>query len=117
MKLQDFVSETLTQIVNGVRDAQENAAKVGGQVNPDGYQVPFKHLQGQRWNKENGDTIDEVHFDVAITTEEGAETKGGIGVFVGAIGLGSQGASAESNSSVSKVQFSVPVAYPKQSGT
>jgi small neutral amino acid transporter SnatA (MarC family) len=60
-----------------------------------------------------------VKFDVAVTVGEGTGTKGGIAVFVGAIGLGSQGESKTSQSSVSSIQFEVPISLPftRSSGT
>ena len=53
-----------------------------------------------------------IEFDVAVTTTEGTETKGGIGVFVVAVGLGSQGKSDATNSSSSRIKFSVPIFLP-----
>jgi small neutral amino acid transporter SnatA (MarC family) len=49
---------------------------------------------------------------VAVTATDGTKTKGGIGVFVGAVGLGSQGQSEELKQSMSKIKFTVPLALP-----
>ena len=54
----------------------------------------------------------DVDFDVALTVTEGTGTKGGIGIVAGAFALGSTGQSTAQNSSVSRVQFSVPIAFP-----
>jgi hypothetical protein len=56
--------------------------------------------------------VDQVDFDVAVTAVEGKGTKGGIGVFVGAVGLGSLGESNVSSSTVSRIRFSVRVRLP-----
>jgi hypothetical protein len=56
----------------------------------------------------------EVQFDVAVTTQSGTETKGGIGVFVGPITLGSAGKSDQSTDSTNRINFSVPVYLPAQ---
>ncbi len=53
-----------------------------------------------------------VDFDVALTVKEGTETKGGIGIFVGAFGVGSQGQSSAENASLSRVKFVVPITLP-----
>ena len=53
-----------------------------------------------------------VEFDIAVTAVDGKETKGGIGIVVGAIGLGSQGRSEERNTSISRIKFKVPIAFP-----
>lgn len=55
-----------------------------------------------------------VEFDVALTVTEGTGTKGGIGVFVGAINLGSAGESKNENVSISHVRFRVPLQLPQE---
>ena len=58
------------------------------------------------------DPIETIEFDVAVTVTEGTQTKGGIGVFMGAVGLGSQGQSSNQNASVTRIKFSVPLVLP-----
>lgn len=114
MNLQDFIAETLSQIVNGVRAAQETVGPQGAEVSP--------HLSG-------GPSINSTHgfvpthagvyaqivaFDVALTVKEGTGTKGGIGVFAGAVTLGSSGQSSAEQSSISHVKFSVPLTLPNR---
>ncbi len=36
MELQDFIKETLKQIISGVRSAQESAIELGAKINPRG---------------------------------------------------------------------------------
>nr|WP_156696911.1 MULTISPECIES: hypothetical protein [Pseudomonas] len=115
MELKQFVTAVLTEILDGVKDSQraiEHARE--GEVNP---QLATNQgaLQNQgrlvsRW----GQLVQTVKFDVAVTVEEGTGTKGGIGIFIGAVGLGSQGESKTSQASVSRIQFEVPVALPYQ---
>ena len=112
MKLEDFISEALIEIVSGIKRAQTSTESTGAKINPKGYIVPQGKLVGQKWNSKNGDTTEVIEFDIAVTTTEGTETKGGIGVFVGAVGLGSQGRSEAQNSSVTKIKFSVPIVFP-----
>jgi hypothetical protein len=56
--------------------------------------------------------VDEIEFDVAVTATEGTETKGGIGIMVGSIGLGAQGKSDRENTSVSRIRFRIPLVLP-----
>lgn len=56
--------------------------------------------------------VQRVDFDVAVVATTGTETKGGIGILVGSIGLGGQGKSDTSSSSQSRIQFSVPMVLP-----
>jgi hypothetical protein len=108
--LKDFVSQTLTQIIEGVKAAQEAAKEHGAEVNPDTAGGVGSHMTSM-----SGKNLRNVEFDVALTVAEGTGTKGGIGIVAGAFALGSSGQSTSQNSSVSRVQFSVPLALPLQS--
>ena len=113
MKLKDFVAETLKEIVDGVLEAQDYYIDKGGSVNSK--DITFKSDQGvMMYDRETYQPAQLIEFDVAITATEGTETKGGIGVFVGAIGLGSQGKSDTSNSSSSRIKFSIPIFLPNK---
>jgi hypothetical protein len=111
MELREFVAETLTQIVEGVKEAQARAKDHGARVNPHlttSAELAVKHgiLIA------SGSAAQLVQFDVALTAKEGTETKGGIGVVVGVFALGSTGQSQAENSSMSRVKFSVPLVLP-----
>ena len=111
MKLEDFVSASLTQIVNGVKNAQEHYAETGGSVNS--ANLRFRKAEGtQLVDSATGQMAQMIEFDVAVSTSEGTGTKGKAGVFVGPVGLGAQGASESTNSSHSRIKFSVPIILP-----
>ena len=113
MKLEDFISQTLREILVGIKQAQAFAEENGGEIVPP--KIRFRTDQGlQLYDQTDGTPVEKIEFDVAVTATEGTSTKGGIGVFVGAVGLGSQGQSNASNQSVSRIKFSVPVMFPKQ---
>ena len=44
MELKDFVAETLKQVMEGVKMAQEKAAEVGGTINPKGFLSTEKNI-------------------------------------------------------------------------
>lgn len=114
IKLEDFVSEALKEIINGVTTAQNHAAAKNARVNPAG--LNYRTDQGvvKLWDHETGEIAQEVHFDVAVTVTEGTETKGGMGIFVGAFGMGSHGQSEKEKSVVSRISFDVPIILPTQ---
>ena len=58
--------------------------------------------------------IEQVQFDVAVTAEEDQKTGGGVKAGIQVLGIGaSMGMDNTSrNSTVSRIQFSVPVKYP-----
>ena len=115
MDIQTFVSETLTQIVAGVRDAETRIAQmnVGARVNPtDVYS-----------GASTGTAPSAVEFDVAVTVAsqvhdaEGSKAGGSMGVLavvgikVGAE-ISGQASTTERNEAVSRVQFRVMLSQP-----
>jgi hypothetical protein len=111
MELKDFVSATLREIIDGVLDAQNYVAEkqIPARVNPvkDGSRM---HL-GRRMPTQTR-TRQNIEFDVAVTTAEGAERKGGAGVFVASFGFGGSAKDERSSQSAARVKFSVPVILP-----
>lgn len=109
VELQQFISETLVQIVAGVKDAQTQVEELGGMVHPSIWQ---DDPTGEYAGKIQISKLREVNFDVAVTTSETAGKKGGLGVFVGAVGIGAQAEGASTNSAISRIQFSVLLGLP-----
>ena len=110
MKLSDFVSQTLTELIDGVKKAQRYGREQGAEINANiasGIVREQKRLPSQ-----TGGVIEFIEFDIAVTSSEGEQTQGGVGVFVGPIGLGAKGKSESQNSSVNRIKFSVPIAFP-----
>ena len=109
MKLQEFVAETLKEIIEGVEKAQRFAEKRGAAVNPR-HAVYSPHRPVSQ-----GDTrARKVEFDLSVTASEGKEGKGGLGVVVGPLALGTQRKTDTSNLTTSRVRFSVPILLPPQ---
>ena len=111
MQLQEFVTESLTQIIQGVRNAHAAAKTAGAQVNPIGLAVA---KPGSEIYSQAGQLAQLIHFDVAVTATETDKAQGGIGVFVGALAVGTKGEVESQSSAISRIQFSVPVVLPHQ---
>jgi hypothetical protein len=112
MELRDFVKEALVQIIEGVRDAQDVIKKPGGKINPiQQYFGEEKHSNTIR--DEGGQVIHMVEFDVAITVKEDAAAKGGVGLVVGPIAIGTRADASEQNTSTNRIKFPVPITYPR----
>lgn len=114
MNLQDFIKTALTDIVAGVAEASKAAREHGASIGS-------MHLYGHvRENKiitdESSNPVATVEFDIALAEANSKDTKGGIGVYLGAVGLGSQGASHGEASTHSRIKFSVPVVLPSAKG-
>lgn len=122
MELQQFVTESLNQILKGISQAQSANTYNGIEINPslrhyidrgrDDWVGDDHKLPNDVLLTPTGEIVVMVHFDIAVTVMEGTGTKGGIGVFAGAVGLGTQGQSDKSSTSATKLQFKVPVVLP-----
>lgn len=118
MELQDFISSTLIQIARGIEKAANELDDSKAVVNPRNVNtnVPqeadiYGVLDTQ---KRYFKVVQKIDFDVAVTAEKGTETKGGIGIQVGSVGLGTQGKSENISSSVSRIKFSIPMTLPTE---
>ncbi len=110
MNVQEFIKTAITEIVAGVAEARESTAEYGAIVGSD---RPYGYLKDNKVMTDGeGRLITLVEFDIALAQADSTDTKGGIGVFLGSVGLGSQGASHGESSSHSRIKFSVPVVLP-----
>jgi hypothetical protein len=107
MNLREFIREALVEIVAGVADARKESADHGALIGSDQLYGFIK--EAKIVTDEKGRTVSLVEFDIALANADSKDTKGGIGVFLGSVGLGSQGASHGETSSNSRIKFSVPV--------
>lgn len=117
MELKEFISSTLTQIAEGVRDAQKHYSEIGGKVNPGN----LKSVEGTSImygivnpNYLSVHLLSNVHFEVSLTSEDKSSSSGGIGVFLSAVSLGGKTSDSDLKSSLNRVTFDVPVSLPAQ---
>ena len=110
IKLEDFTTEVLGQIIKGVNNANAVATQHGALINP----ATMRSVRGDLVYDPDrpGNSMQEIEFDIAITAVEKSEGKAGAGVFVSVIGLGAQMKEGLENSTVSRIKFSVPVKLP-----
>lgn len=110
MQLDEFIKESLTQIMNGVIDAQKESVGKKYVINP--------------YTRKKSDVIGNVMFDfslkdkmsidyeIILTNNTSNKNKGGIGVFLGGVGIGGQNDSTNENNNLTKVKFPIPVVFP-----
>ena len=115
MELKDFISSTLVETAKGIKDAQAEYEKLGGAVNPVNlvqergmYFVEYKPggIRDGRFY------LNTVEYDIGLTNDENSKVKGGIGVFLSAINLGTDSTESTCISSVTRIRFSVSVKLP-----
>ena len=115
MELKEFISSTLTQIADGVRDAQKHYSEIGGVVNPgnlnrvEGTTILYGKVDPQY---RSAILLCNVHFEVSLTSEDKSSSSGGIGVFLSAVSLGGKTSDSDSKSSLNRVTFDVAVSLP-----
>lgn len=119
-RLEEFVHQTLVEIVTGVVQARAAIEAVGGQV---GTKVIRR---SKRVNNESGSfsvpsscvsvgLSQSIEFDVAVSTraEKSSKRDGKLQVWV--LGIGGGDDSTVVASEVSRLRFSVPVKFPPSS--
>jgi hypothetical protein len=116
MDLKEFIRESLVQIANGIIEANKALAGTSAVVNPYNVQAYSKGAKAYgRVNaafEEKDSLVELVKFDVAVTTEAGTQTGGGIKISIASIGVGAEGKSTGSQSNESRIKFNIPMVYP-----
>jgi hypothetical protein len=117
MELKEFVSQTLIEIVQGVRSAQINVRSMGASVSP---RMKLIKKGNPSWigitNEPFGwdSPVLPVEFDVALTVIKGKGSQSGIGVVLGAVGIGGRRESKSSDERENRVRFVIPLSLPPQ---
>ena len=114
MNLQEFIKTALSEIIAGVGEARIEGKKHGAPIGSIRMYGPTREAKIITDSKDR--PITNVEFDIALAEASATDTKGGIGVFLGTVGLGSHGASHGESSSNSRIKFSVPIVLPGDEG-
>ena len=113
MELKDFIAQTISQIMEGVKEAQKLAEQVGGAVNPKG-QIYLTVESAPFMDKETTRIGDFIHFDVEVEVTEGKAESGGAKISILSVGgFGGKLSRKRQNKSINRVSFRLPVIYPK----
>ena len=107
MELREFISESLKQIIAGVKQARDYAKGDEARINPSVTPRP-----GSLYHMASNTHLQDIEFDVAVTVTEEKEKAGKISVLAGIFGGEAGGQSRASNASISRIKFSVPVVLP-----
>lgn len=107
MELKKFISDAITQICEGVKDAQERCDKVGAKINPPMNGDSITGSIDMRYRKHS-----KVHFNITLQSFVDDKGKSGIGVLLASMSIGTAKESSQGSSSLTSVEFSVPIALP-----
>jgi hypothetical protein len=109
MELKEFVTETIVQITQGVKDAQEQIKDTGALINPMTWDSNGGILSGIRNGCRNTQNI---KMDIAVTVMENSGKKAGIGIVASVFKVGASNEESDSNSTTSRIEFNVPISLP-----
>lgn len=103
MDLNEFIQETLSQIIQGVKDTQEYALKNGACINPNRFgAISPKAIMTV--GNDDISVIQKVDFEVSLTSTSSSSGKASIRVLSGDI--------AKETSAINKVKFSIILTLP-----
>lgn len=104
MELRQFVSRALCDIVNGVKDAQQETDK--------GTIVP--HVSSSFKSVETGiSALTAIEFEVTVKTDERAGSEAKLSVVAAFVGGSVKGESGNSSGHAAKLTFRIPVKLPQ----
>ena len=108
MDLKEFISETLVQITEGVKDAQDKIKETGCLINPQG----VHRGDNVELNYEGYRHIQKVKMSVGVKVIEDSETKGGLGVVSAIFTAGVSHKDGETNTVSNRIEFDIPISLP-----
>jgi hypothetical protein len=118
MKLGDFISQTLKEIIDGVSTAQEYASHKDAEVNPrhvnwSDTKQSFFVIPGQS-GPDKAPMLTPIDFDVLLAIREDDSQEAGIGVFAAALGIGAKGKAQDTSESSHRIKFQILSRLPQQ---
>jgi len=111
MELKEFIKETLTQIAQGIADAQETLHDSGAIIAPEAT-IRSEGSHAIRNDGYGTRAVNQIKFNVGVSVTNGDGTKSGIAVLTGLFSAGGQVESTNSNQSITNIEFSIPMSYP-----
>lgn len=115
MNLEDFITNTIVDIVNGANKANEKLKNSGSFiVGSDIHEFKSENMIKAATDKNHKlHIVSEINFDIAVTVSDESQGKGGGGIEIMDIfKLGGSKKETTANSNVSRIQFKIPVALP-----
>jgi len=114
MELKEFVSQSIQQIFEGVKQAQSQTKDINGMIAPSKLRMSDKEIPNHQSviGYYHTTPIISIDFDISVTTQDLTQDKTGAGIFVAALGIGGQIGSESFSNQLNKLRFSVPVILP-----
>jgi hypothetical protein len=110
MEIKDFVKETLNNIIQGVKEAQDMNLPLGATIIPRGLNYDTSKLENQGYN-DFGEISQTISFDLAVVVTEEATKGGKIGIQSILLNADAGAQSSNSSTYTNRVRFCVPVLF------
>jgi hypothetical protein len=114
MTLQEFVSQSLLEIVTGIRESQKEAYKYLADINPpvsrnEMQNTPRSDIAGAHGQVDVSPHTTFVEFDVAVLATTDSKTKAGLGLFVASFGAGATTEAGDVKNTHNRIKFTIPI--------
>lgn len=115
MELKEFIKESLSQIIDAVKETQEKYKDTNVVICPDNIQEVKSGLyildENEYDNYSSRSKVQNIDMDIAISVTEKEGNKSGLGI-AKIINAGISSENAQRNESISKIKFSIPIVLP-----
>lgn len=115
MELKEFIKESLSQIIDAVKETQEKYKDTNVVICPDNIQEVKSGLyildENEYDNYSSRSKVQNIDMDIAISVTEKEGNKSGLGI-AKIINAGISSENAQQNESISKIKFSIPIVLP-----
>ena len=110
MKLKNFVKNTLVEISEGIKEAQNelDTTNSGTEINPKSLK---RNNTDYSINNDGYIKIQEIDFDIAVIVNKDTEDKAGIGVLTSIINAGATTKEGNTNTETHRIKFKVPIKF------
>lgn len=118
MKLGDFISQVIKEIIDGVSDAQQYAKEKGADINPrhvnwsDSKKSFFENVTAS--DDDDAPMLTPIDFEILLTIGDNDKVQGGVGIFAASLGLGVKGEIKEYSEIVNRIKFQILAKLPQQ---
>lgn len=118
MELKEFIKESLSQIIDAIKETQEKYKDTNVVICPDNIQEVKDGLyildENEYDNYSSRSKVQNIDMDIAISVTEKEGNKSGLGI-AKIINAGISSENTQQNESISKIKFSIPIVLPTSS--
>ncbi len=116
MELKDFIKQSIIEISEAVQESNEYfiGNNINAFVNPENIYESSNDKRAYTMPESNSETryIENIDFDVAVTTSGEISGEAKAGIKIASLQLGGGGSVTDTQQNISRMKFTVPVCLP-----